>query len=70
MFSSVNAQMLQRPTYKALIKLFNNYITTQGKTETKTSTESAEEDEFMNAIFNTVVMQRAYQFVKAKSKGL
>ncbi|XP_071807852.1 uridylate-specific endoribonuclease-like isoform X1 [Asterias amurensis] len=67
LFSSVNAQMLQRPTYKALIKLFNNYITTQGQTETKTSTESAEEDEFINAIFNTVIMQRAYQFVKAKN---
>ena len=65
----MKSSILTRPTFKAMVDLFDNYITRQGNTETTTPAEQAEQNAFMDAIFSTAVMSQAYKFVKAKSKA-
>ena len=65
MFTSVNTAFFQRDTYKTLISLFDNYITSQGQSEVTTALEQAEQDAFMDAMFDTTVMSIAYQYVKS-----
>ncbi|XP_022091757.1 poly(U)-specific endoribonuclease-like isoform X2 [Acanthaster planci] len=67
LFTSIDPAILTRPTFKALINLFDNYVTSQGTTESRSSAEQAEEDAFMDAIFKTAVMTQAYKFVTAKN---
>ncbi|XP_022091910.1 poly(U)-specific endoribonuclease-like [Acanthaster planci] len=64
LFSSVNTAFLQGETYKTMVALFDNYITSVGQTEITTATERAEQDAFMDAMFETEVMNIAYEYVR------
>jgi poly(U)-specific endoribonuclease len=63
LFAFVDPQMLQRPTYRALIQLLNNYIVDARAEETETDAEQAEITAFLDAVLPTDVVQRAQQYV-------
>jgi len=44
LFSSVNSALLQRDTYRTMIDLFDNYVTSLGQREYTTAAEQAEQD--------------------------
>jgi len=62
------AKVANKPTYKALIALFDNYEPALGTAEVQTAQESAEQDAFLDAIMPTPVMQKAFDYLKSKGK--
>ncbi|XP_002124182.3 uridylate-specific endoribonuclease A-like isoform X1 [Ciona intestinalis] len=63
---SVSDSLLGKPTYRALIALLDNYEKKHGKREQVTSQESREEVTFLNAIFETPVGRKLYEFLNRK----
>ncbi len=63
LFAQVDAAVLAKPTYAALVSLMNNYIVNYRLEETITDEESEEIDAFVEAILPTAVMQRAYSYI-------
>lgn len=55
--------LLQRPTYARLIHLYDNYVPSLGVAESVNDDERFEETAFLNAVNNTQVMQKAYEFL-------
>jgi poly(U)-specific endoribonuclease len=69
LFTEVDAQAFNRPTYKAFIKLLDNYQNTTGDSETHSSAERQEIDAFLTAIMQTPPMQYCHQYLCAKKGG-
>ena len=68
LFKNVSSELLNRPTYATMLNLYNNYVAAAQTAETVTAQEIAEENTFMNAVFNTDVMRKTYQFLRARGK--
>lgn len=66
LFKNVSAELLNRPTYAAMLNLYNNYVAAAQTPETVTAQEIAEENAFIDAVFNTSVMRKTYQFLRAR----
>lgn len=66
LFDDADRQVFSRPTYKALIDLFDNYEGDTSVKETVTQAELAENDAFLDAVLATKVMQDAHQFLVKK----
>jgi poly(U)-specific endoribonuclease len=65
---TVDPAAYQVGTIKLLADLFDNYVPAVCIAETSTSAETTELDAFLNAVFDTPVMQRTQEFLA--SKGL
>jgi len=57
LFTRVDAQVWQRPTYKAFTALLDNYIAATGAAESVTDSERAEVQAFLDAVMQTAPMQ-------------
>ncbi len=66
LFSEVDAQVFQRPTYRAFIALLDNYNSTTGESEQITGAERQEVKAFLTAILQTPPMQYCHQYLRAK----
>jgi poly(U)-specific endoribonuclease len=62
LFTSVNESVLERPTYKAFIKLLDNYCAEAGEAENVTDGERAEVRNFLNEICDTKVMKICHRY--------
>merc|ERR1712119_71353 len=69
LFTWVKAEVFERPTYKAFVKLLDNYVSDTGVAETVTAEEMAENMNFTNLVFESKPMQLAYRFLKYKGKA-
>jgi poly(U)-specific endoribonuclease len=68
LFSWVDEEVLQWPTYKTFIKLLDNYETGTGVAEVVTAEEEQENWAFINACMQTKVMKKAHQYLASKHK--
>jgi len=68
LFTWVKPEVFERPTYKAFIKLLDNYESETGTAETVTNEELQENNNFINLIFQTQPVQLAYRFLKYRGK--
>jgi len=69
LFTWVKAEVFERPTYKAFVKLLDNYVSETGVAETVTEEEMVENMHFTNLVFESKPMQLAYRFLKYKGKA-
>ncbi|XP_055327992.1 uridylate-specific endoribonuclease-like [Paramacrobiotus metropolitanus] len=67
LFTKVEQSVFQKPTYKALIALFDNYNPVLGQAEEVTAQEKQEETAFLDAIMATPVMQKAFEYLSKKN---
>ncbi|XP_076821709.1 uridylate-specific endoribonuclease-like [Clavelina lepadiformis] len=65
-FTSVNQNLLNKPTYQALINLLDNYEMIQGKDEYVTRAETDEIYTFLNAFMSTSIGRKLYEFLSEK----
>lgn len=68
LFTKLNKDCLNSPTYQKLIALHDNYIAPLGVAEDVTSQEKQEESDFLDAIISTPVMQKACDFMKKRQR--
>ena len=68
LFTSVDANVLTRPTYKAFLALLDNYAAHVGVEEVVSREEREENARFLDLIYDTPVMQYAHQHLLATSK--
>ncbi|CAH8476385.1 unnamed protein product [Heterobilharzia americana] len=69
LFKFVNEDLIKkRPTYSKFIALLDNYIPEVGVAETVTPQQSKEEEEFIQELLKTNIMQRTYDFLKQRGK--
>uniref|UniRef100_A0A0K6SAD4 EndoU domain-containing protein n=2 Tax=Chromera velia CCMP2878 TaxID=1169474 RepID=A0A0K6SAD4_9ALVE len=68
LFTRVDRQALQRPTYRTFIALLDNYKSHTGQAEQVTSQERREMDAFLKAILQTAPMQYCHQYLLANCK--
>ncbi|XP_040281799.1 poly(U)-specific endoribonuclease [Bufo bufo] len=66
LYKYVNEEIFKRPTYKAFIKLLDNYDRKTGKDETFTEEELEEQEIFLKEIMKTKVMKELYKFFHKK----
>jgi len=66
LFTHVDKNALNRPTYRTFKALLGNYHSETGKSETFTSHEKHEIDAFLKAIMQTGPMQYCHQYLRAK----
>jgi len=66
LFTHVNRQVFQRPTFKAFQALLDNYSAYTGDEEEVSSRELRENREFLKAIMETAPMKYCHQFCLAK----
>ena len=66
LFTSVDKDCLERPTYKAFIALLDNYDPECGNAESLTSAERQEITSFLNVIMQTAPMQFCHKFCRAQ----
>jgi poly(U)-specific endoribonuclease len=66
LFTHVNRQVFQRPTFKAFCALLDNYSAYTGDEEKVTSKELRENKTFLNAIMETAPMKYCHQYCLAK----
>ncbi|XP_077991508.1 uridylate-specific endoribonuclease D-like [Glandiceps talaboti] len=66
LFSYVNESLFKLSSYDALIKLLNNYIRLTGTSESESSVEKAEIENFMDEVMNSYVMQQAHTYLVGK----
>jgi len=69
LFTWVKPEVFQRPTYKAFMALLDNYESDTGVPEVVTDQELAENQRFINLVFESKPMQLAYRFLKYKGKA-
>jgi len=69
LFSWVDEAALNRPTYKAFIKLLDNYESDTGKAEIVTAEELAENEHFTDLVFGSKPMKLAHRFLVHKGKA-
>lgn len=62
----VRSDAFQLPTISKLLPLFDNYIVDVNVAETVTPDELREQNEFIDAVFDTQVMRRAQTFLEEK----
>ena len=68
LFSYVNENILQKPTFKSFIALLDNYSAEIGQVEVVTSEEITENYKFLNLIMDTGLMQYIYQYLLIHKK--
>ena len=68
LFTFVDEQALQRPTFAAFTALLDNYSAQTGVTEVVTAEERAENTKFLNLCMDTQVMQYVHQYLLATKK--
>lgn len=61
-FTYVNPDILQRPSYKALVDLLDNYEKMQGINEDVYPEETFEQDLFLDLLMQSAIGQRLYEF--------
>lgn len=66
LFSFVNKEVWQKPTYRTFYFLLDNYVAETGVAETVTAEERKENSAFLDAICETPVMQYAHKYLVAK----
>lgn len=68
LFSSVDAHVFEKPTYKAFVALLDNYVAETGRAEIVTKDELKEDNNFLQLIMDTAVMQYVHRYLLAKGK--
>ncbi|XP_065670123.1 uridylate-specific endoribonuclease B isoform X2 [Hydra vulgaris] len=68
LFGNINSLVLEKPTFKAFIKLLDNYCKNIGENELITNTELFEKEEFLRLILESETMKEVYKFLKLKGK--
>jgi poly(U)-specific endoribonuclease len=63
LFHKVDDSLLLKPTYQAMINLFDNYVVNYRDPEDFTSEEDEEIDAFLGLLLDTQPMQLAYQYI-------
>jgi len=63
LFTFVDKDALNRPTYKAFVKLLDNYEANTGTAEHVSSSERTENLEFLNAVLETAPMQFCHRYL-------
>lgn len=63
LFNKVEESLLSKPTYQAMIKLFDNYVANYRDPEDFTSEEDEEIAEFLDLVLDTQPMQLAYEYL-------
>ena len=58
-----NKTVVAHPTVKALISLLDNYIADVKYAEDRTKEEIREENNFLDAVMKTAVLQETYEFL-------
>ena len=66
LFSSLEKELISRPTYTTFIDLLDNYVSETGVSEVVTKHEESENIEFINEICKTELMKKAYDFAVQK----
>ena len=61
-FTSIDSQAWSLPTIESLLTLLDNYDSDVRNPEDHTSSEQAEEDDFLSKVMETRVMKKAYEF--------
>ena len=63
LFHKVDDSRLSKPTYQAMIKLFNNYLVDYRDPEDFTPEEKKENSDFLDLLLDTQPMQLAYKYI-------
>ncbi len=63
LFNKVDESLLAKPTYQAMIKLFDNYVVNYRDPEDFTPQENDEIAAFLDLLLNTPPMQLAYEYI-------
>jgi len=66
LFTHVDKEVFQRPTYRTFVALLDNYTSQTGVTEVLDTVERREIDDFLTAILETGPMQYCHQYLIAK----
>jgi len=66
LFQAVDPSVLELPIYKALAKLYDNYNNDPSLVEDHTEEEQMEENEFINEVLASAVMNTTYNFLFEK----
>jgi len=69
LFSYVNSDILEKPTYKAFIRLLDNYQKTTGIKEDVSNKEITENYQFLGEVLRSPVMMEVYNYLKRKGKA-
>lgn len=64
LFTYFDSSILNGATFSKFYDLLDNYVTSEGTTETFTAAEEAEIEDFLDAIFDTTVMQKTTTYLK------
>eukprot|EP00794_Sanderia_malayensis_P008879 gene8879-9829_t len=68
LFRSVNQTAIDKPTFRALRTLFDNYYREVGRAEYVSDQEVSENWKFLNTIVSTKTISIVYQFLKSKGR--
>ncbi|NWU44661.1 ENDUA protein, partial [Hylia prasina] len=66
LFSYVSPALLARPTFSRLLALLDNFEPRTGRDETETAEERREQEEFLDAVLDTPVLQLLERFILSK----
>ena len=66
MFASDPSAIFTRPTYATLLALYDNYVIDVNVAEQETAQQLAEQDEFLDAVLATDVMNLTHQFLVSR----
>lgn len=66
LFKFVDPKALGRPSFAALLRLFDNYSRSTGTTEVVTTEEKKENWDFLNAVLQTRIMKYAHEILVSK----
>ena len=69
LFSYIDQDVLERPTYKAFRSLLDNYVATLGYSDSYTQTEREEMNTFINTISETQCMQYCHAWLVKNKKA-
>jgi len=69
LFKFVDQSHLDKPTFKAFLKLLDNYNADEGKAEVVTPEEAAENEFFLNLCMDTAPLQYVHKWLAANRKA-
>jgi len=69
LFSYVNRDILEKPTYKAFVRLLDNYEKTSGIKEEVSREEETEIYQFLSEVLKSPVMKYVYNYLQKKGKA-
>ncbi|NXU96496.1 ENDOU endoribonuclease, partial [Cettia cetti] len=68
LYKFVNEELFSKPTYASFIKLLDNYQRATGREEEVTAEELQEQDQFLEEVMKTELMQKLFVFLQGKGR--